>query len=102
MTDIWDERKKGLEEDYFHRKDRELMEQMCQRFAAEEGERQQEAASPCCPKCGEELEEILFRGVTVDRCSGCSGVWLDSGEVERLTARANQGWLSLFWRSMGR
>lgn len=102
MTDIWVERKKGLEEDYFHRKDRELLEQMRQRLAAKEGERQQEAASPCCPKCGEELEEILFRGVTVNRCFGCSGVWLDSGEVECLTARASQGWLSFFWRSMGR
>ena len=36
MTDIWDERKKGLEEDYFHRKDRELLEQMRQRLATEE------------------------------------------------------------------
>jgi hypothetical protein len=57
---MWDERKKGLEEDYFNRKDRELMEQMCQRFAAKREERQQEAAFPCCPKCGEELEEIFF------------------------------------------
>lgn len=57
MTDIWDERKRGLEEDSFHRKDRELLQM---RLAAKEGERHQEAASPYCPKCGEELEEILF------------------------------------------
>ena len=39
MTDVWVERKKGLEEDYFHRKDRELLEQMHQRPATKEGER---------------------------------------------------------------
>jgi hypothetical protein len=60
MTDIWGQRKKALEEDDFHRNDRELLEQIRQRLAAKEGERQQEAASPYCPKCGEGLEEILF------------------------------------------
>jgi hypothetical protein len=103
MTDIWDERRKGLEEDYFHRKDRELWEQMRQRPATEERERRQEEATFWhCLKCGEELEEILFRGVTIDRCPGCSGMWLDSGEVERLTVRSSRGWLSHFWRSVGR
>jgi hypothetical protein len=29
-------------------------------------------------------------------------VWLDAGELERLTARAHQGWLSHFWRRFGR
>jgi Zn-finger nucleic acid-binding protein len=102
MTDRWGERKKGLEEDDFHRNDRELLEQMRQRPAAQVRERYYEASSLRCHKCGEEREEILFRGVVVDRCSGCSGVWLDSEEVERLTARASQGWLSFFWRSYGR
>jgi hypothetical protein len=102
MADIWDERKKGLEEDYFHRKDQELLEHMRQRLVGEERERQREASSLRCPKCGEKLEEILFRGIMVDRCTGCQGVWFDAGEVEHLTARANQGWLSHFWRSFGR
>jgi len=102
MTDIWVERKKGMEEDYFHRKDRELLEQMRQRLAAQERERYYEASSLRCHKCGEELEEILFRGIMVDLCTECHGVWLDSGEIEHLTSRASQGWLSLFWRSFGR
>jgi Zn-finger nucleic acid-binding protein len=102
MADIWGQRKKGLEKDDFHRKDRKRLEQMSQRLVPEEQERWQEATFSYCPKCREDLEEILFRGVTVDRCPGCSGVWLDAEEVERLTARASQGWLSLFWRSFGR
>lgn len=102
MADIWDERKKGGEEDYFHRKDQELLEQMRQRLAAEEREHDKEASFLQCPKCGEKLEEILFRGIMVERCTGCQGVWLETGEVERLTARASRGWLALFWRSLGR
>ncbi|MBM2828235.1 MAG: hypothetical protein HW408_767 [Actinobacteria bacterium] len=35
-----------------------------------------------CPKCGMELIEIDYRGVQVDKCSGCEGVWLDAGELE--------------------
>ena len=83
MTDIWGQRKKGLEEHDFHRKDRKLLEQMSQRFVTEERDSRQEASFSHCPKCREDLEEILFRGVTVDRCPGCFGVWLDAKEVER-------------------
>ncbi len=102
MADIWDERKKGWEEDYFHRKDQELLEQMRQRPAAEEREHYKETSFLHSPKCGEKLEEILFRGVMVERGTGCHEVWLGAREVERLTARASQGWLSRFWRSLGR
>jgi len=101
MTNVWDERKKGLEEEYFHRREQEALQKIRQRLAAERGETQEEAVL-CCPKCREELEVILFRENTVDRCTGCQGVWLDAGELERLTARAHQGWLSHFWRSFGR
>jgi hypothetical protein len=42
-----------------------------------------------CPRCdGSELEERVRDGITVDRCSGCRGIWLDRGELERLIARA--------------
>ncbi len=35
-----------------------------------------------CPKCGMELVEIDYRGIKVDRCTACDGVWLDAGELE--------------------
>ncbi len=54
----------------------------------------------CCPKCGVEIEEIMFRGVRVDKCFGCGGVWLDDGELEELAGKP--GWFealrSLFSR----
>jgi hypothetical protein len=37
-----------------------------------------------CPKCGMELEAVIFRGVTIDKCYSCNGTWLDAGELETL------------------
>lgn len=101
MANAWDERKKGLEEEYFQRQEQELLEKTRQRVAAEEREQRKAAAFMHCPKCGENLEEITFQEVQVDRCTGCQGIWLDPGELERLTVKENQGWLAHFWRSEG-
>jgi hypothetical protein len=40
-----------------------------------------------CPKCGLALAEITFRGVRVDKCFACGGVWLDDGELEELAGQ---------------
>ena len=37
-----------------------------------------------CPKCGMELHEIAFRGILVDKCFSCHGVYFDKEEVEKL------------------
>ncbi|MDH3590221.1 MAG: zf-TFIIB domain-containing protein [Gammaproteobacteria bacterium] len=37
-----------------------------------------------CPKCRADMEQIVYEGVEVDRCSICSGIWFDAGEVELL------------------
>jgi len=42
-----------------------------------------------CPRCEVEvLEERTREGVNIDVCTGCRGIWLDRGELERLIARA--------------
>jgi uncharacterized protein len=38
-----------------------------------------------CPKCGMQLIEIDYKHIKIDKCSECSGVWLDSGELESVT-----------------
>ena len=35
-----------------------------------------------CPKCGMQLVEIDYRGIKIDKCTACDGVWLDAGELE--------------------
>ncbi|MDQ3680256.1 MAG: zf-TFIIB domain-containing protein [Actinomycetota bacterium] len=42
------------------------------------------AASLVCPKCGATMRTYERSGMNVDQCTGCRGVFLDSGELERL------------------
>lgn len=37
-----------------------------------------------CPKCGSEMRSYERNGVHVDQCTGCRGIFLDRGELERL------------------
>ena len=38
-----------------------------------------------CPKCRADMEQINYEGTEVDRCSYCSGIWFDDGELELLS-----------------
>lgn len=38
-----------------------------------------------CPKCGFDLQTLLFKGVEIERCYHCGAVVLDQGELEKLT-----------------
>ncbi len=38
-----------------------------------------------CPKCGMNLIEIDYKGLAIDKCSSCDGVWLDAGELEAVS-----------------
>ena len=44
----------------------------------------QTPAALICPKCGADMRAYERNGVTVDQCSGCRGIFLDRGELERL------------------
>lgn len=37
-----------------------------------------------CPKCQSAMRSYERNGITVDQCTGCSGIFLDRGELERL------------------
>ena len=37
-----------------------------------------------CPKCENPMRSYERSGITVDQCTGCRGVFLDRGELERL------------------
>ena len=90
MSDIFDDRRRGLEEDYFRRQDREALERLRAKRAAEGGpERADEPRQ--CPLGHGPLAEIAFQDVFVDRCEQCRGIWLDAGELERLTGREGGG-----------
>jgi Zn-finger nucleic acid-binding protein len=38
-----------------------------------------------CPKCGAPMRTYERRGVAIEQCVECRGIYLDRGELERLT-----------------
>jgi hypothetical protein len=97
MSDILDDRRKGLEEEYFRRQEREAIEKLRAQMSAEEQAKAAAAAALECPKCDGKLEGIVFDGVEIDVCNACGGAWLDAGELEQLSKREGGGWLSRLW-----
>jgi hypothetical protein len=77
------------EEEYFARMEYErkkkLEDEKHRKLANEEKKRLKELHFMKCPKCGMELIEINYKGVTVDKCSQCQGIWLDAGELEAVS-----------------
>ncbi len=43
-----------------------------------------------CPVCTATMREQERGGVTIDVCSQCRGVWLDRGELEKLSTALTQ------------
>jgi Zn-finger nucleic acid-binding protein len=97
MSDIFDDRRKGLEEEYFHRKNKEAMEKLREKMAVAEAAKAAGQSSMQCPRCDGKLLENKFEEVVIDTCEKCGGVWLDSGELEQLTKRES-GWFNRFWK----
>ena len=54
-----------------------------------------------CPKCASPLVTITFRGVELDKCTGCGGVWFDTGELDRVMAQEGAGFLGGIKRIFG-
>lgn len=96
MSNPLDKRGKALEEDYFRRQERELIEKMRAKMAAE----QSAVKALRCPRDEGALVEVAFEGIQIDICETCGGAWLDAGELEELTKQENGGgWLSRLWGS---
>lgn len=43
-----------------------------------------------CPKCNSAMVVVDRQGVQIDYCTGCHGVFLDRGELDRLIGLSNQ------------
>jgi len=41
-----------------------------------------------CPVCGKDMLVAEFKGIELDYCPGCRGVWFDAGELETLLETA--------------
>ena len=91
------DKQKGHEDDYFARRDRELLEKMCRE--RREHSAQAQGGTMQCPRCGTALNERVQHGVTIDECPSCGGMWLDQGELEHIARREEEGWFGRLLRT---
>ena len=96
MTNGMDDRRKGLEEEYFHRKNQEAIEKLREKMKVAEEAKAAGTSSMQCPRCDGSLKELKVEEVTIDTCDKCGGVWLDSGELEQMTKKSG-GWFKRLW-----
>jgi len=92
MTDIWKEREKALENEYIFKREKLLIEKIKEMA-------EKEKIAVCrdhCPKCGEKLVAMTFRGVPLDQCPGCKGIWLGPKDLTILAAKDHRTWFD-FW-----
>ncbi len=88
----------NAEDEYFVREDAEKKRRIALQAKrdkeASELKRLKELHWMHCPKCGLEMHEVKLRGVDVDVCFGCNGVFLDQGELEHLEKHESRGVMS--------
>lgn len=89
----------GQEEEYFFKLNKELIERRRRELDEERKSRQvteqRKAHWLKCPKCGSDMRETDLQGIKVDRCSNCSGIYFDQGELELLLqTQQPQGFLA--------
>jgi hypothetical protein len=101
MSNPLDERRKGLEEEYFHRKNQEAIAKLREKMRVAAQAKEAGISSMKCPRCDSGiLKEIFIEEVPIDTCDKCAGVWLDSGELEKLTQTDIARWFRSLWNKM--
>ena len=101
MSNPLDERRQGLEEEYFHHKNQEAIAKLREKMRVAAQAKEAGVSSMKCPRCDSgTLKEIFIEEVPIDTCDKCAGVWLDSGELEKLTQTDIARWFRSLWAKM--
>ena len=100
MSNPLDERRQGLEEEYFHRRNQEAIAKLREKMRVAAQAKEAGTSSMKCPRCDGMLKEIFIEEVPLDTCDTCAGVWLDSGELEKLTQTDIARWFRSLWSKM--
>jgi len=92
------------EQEYFARQEYEKLRKQAAKHREELEARDREEIRKLhfmhCPKCGLGLTTIPYGKVEVDVCGACGGLWLDQGELEKIT-KGGAGLFSGILRSFG-
>ena len=83
------------EEEFFKRQEFEQMKKLAleqeKRLKEEEKKNAKALHFMKCPKCGMNLTEIDFKGVRIDKCFTCEGIFMDKGELESILKTEDAG-----------
>ena len=82
-----DDRGRALENEYFHRKEREIIEKMRAKLAMQNAQ----SAGMECPRCDGKLMEADYEHIKIDVCDNCHGVWFDAGELAQIIDKDKEG-----------
>jgi hypothetical protein len=107
-----EEKARNTEEHWFHEKERKLLEEFKKKreariaeLAHQEGAKKREELKKqhwmCCPKCGHDMRVMDLKGVQVDICSHCEGLFFDRGEIEMLVNKSAAEKRSIFRKFLG-
>lgn len=80
------------EDEWFARRDAEWLKEQRAKLDAE---RKAKESAMTCPRCGGTLAQRTWRGVTLDSCKSCHGLWLDAGELAMLAHEPERELLKL-------
>ena len=79
------------EEEYFARQEiekrKDLAEKVKAQMQAEDLEKLKQLHYNHCARCGFEMHPVIFKGVTIDKCPHCGGIFMDAGEVEQIIGK---------------
>lgn len=87
MPNDLEKRGDALENEYFYRKEQELIAKMKAKMEDESSV----ATELQCPKCDGTLVETDFENIKIDVCNKCTGAWLDPGELAQITESEKGG-----------
>ena len=82
-----EDRARALENEYFRKREQELIEKLKGHIAVENAK----SLEIKCPKCDGTLMEADFQHIKVDICNTCHGVWFDAGELAQVLDHDKQG-----------
>lgn len=82
------DRANALENEYFHRKEQEIIEKMRAKLASESAAE----THLNCPKCDGKLVVTDYENIKMDVCNKCQGVWLDAGELAQILDKDENSW----------
>ena len=90
------------EEEYFARREAELLRQQRETAQRAAIERERHSHFMKCPKCGFDLITGEWHGVQIDQCTHCHGIWFDAGEAETLLKHPEPNLIGRVFRAVMR